>query len=88
MTAAIAILILAPVGIGIAVFLTEFCTRDLRRPIGAVVELAAGVPSVIYGIWGLFVLAPLMEHYVEPAFIGLSPCSTSCSPGRPMASAC
>ena len=70
-TAAIAILIVAPVGIGIAIFLAEICPRNLRRPTGVVVELAAAVPSVIYGAWGLFVLAPFMERHVEPLLIAL-----------------
>jgi len=66
-TSLIAILIAVPVGIGIAVFLTEFCPRTLRRPIGIAIELLAGIPSIIYGIWGLFVFAPWFQlHIQEP----------------------
>ena len=54
-----------PQAIGVAVFLTEFCPRVLRRPIGIAVELLAGVPSIVYGMWGLFVFAPLFSQVVE-----------------------
>lgn len=66
-TSAIAMLIATPVGIGVAIFLTELCPRVLRRPIGIAVELLAGIPSIIYGIWGLFVFAPwFLEHVQTP----------------------
>ena len=69
-TSIIAMVIALPVGIGIAVFLTELCPRTLRRPIGIAIELLAGIPSIIYGIWGLFVFAPLFQAYVqEPALL-------------------
>ena len=68
-TSAIAMLIAVPVGIGIAIFLTEICPRPLRRPIAIAIELLAGIPSIIYGIWGLFVFAPFMQHWVQPALI-------------------
>jgi phosphate transport system permease protein len=70
-TSAIAILIAVPIGIGIAIFLTELCPRSLRRPIGMAVELLAGIPSIIYGIWGLFVFAPFMQTAVQPFVIKL-----------------
>jgi phosphate transport system permease protein len=70
-TSAIAIIIAVPIGIGIAVFLTELCPRPLRRPIGISVELLAGIPSIIYGIWGLFVFAPFLQTTVQPFIIGL-----------------
>ncbi len=70
-TAAIAILIAVPIGIGIAVFLTELCPRPLRRPIGIAVELLAGIPSIIYGIWGLFVFAPFLQTTLQPFVIDL-----------------
>lgn len=70
-TSAIAILIAVPIGIGIAVFLTELCPRPLRRPIGIAVELLAGIPSIIYGIWGLFVFAPFLQTTVQPFVIDL-----------------
>jgi phosphate transport system permease protein len=53
------------VGIGIAIFLTELCPRALRRPIGIAIELLAGIPSIIYGIWGLFVFAPWFQTHVQ-----------------------
>jgi phosphate transport system permease protein len=70
-TAFIAMLIAIPVGIGAAIFLTELCPPILRRPIGIAIELLAGIPSIIYGIWGLFVFAPFMQEYVQPALIGV-----------------
>ncbi len=68
-TSAIAMLIALPVGVGIAVFLTELCPRMLRRPIGIAIELLAGIPSIIYGIWGLFVFAPFFQAYVQEPVI-------------------
>ncbi|MBP0614208.1 phosphate ABC transporter permease subunit PstC [Jiella mangrovi] len=68
-TSLIAMLIAVPVGLGIAIFLTETCPRPLRRPIGIAIELLAGIPSIIYGIWGLFVFAPFMQTVVQPAII-------------------
>ena len=64
-TSAIAMLIALPVGIGIAIFLTELCPRPLRRPIGIAIELLAGIPSIIYGIWGLFVFVPWFQLHVQ-----------------------
>ena len=68
-TSAIALLIAVPIGLGIAVFLTEICTPRLRRPIAIAIELLAGIPSIIYGIWGLFFLAPFLQAYVQPSLI-------------------
>ncbi len=68
-TALIALLVAAPVGVGIAIFLTELCPYILRRPIGIGVELLAGIPSIIYGIWGLFLFAPAVQTYIQPALI-------------------
>jgi phosphate transport system permease protein len=65
-TSAIAVLIAIPVSIGIALFLTEIAPRWSRGPIGVAVELLAAIPSIIYGMWGLFVFAPFMGSYVEP----------------------
>ena len=59
-TSVIAMLIAVPVGLFIALFLTELCPMWLRRPIGIAIELLAGIPSIIYGIWGLFVFAPFL----------------------------
>ena len=65
-TSVIALLIAFPVSFGIALFLTEICPVWLKRPLGTAVELLAGVPSIIYGMWGLFVFAPLFADYVQP----------------------
>ena len=70
-TSFIAMLIAVPLGLGIAVFLTELCPPVLRRPIGIAIELLAGIPSIIYGIWGLFVFAPFLQVYVQPYIIAL-----------------
>jgi phosphate transport system permease protein len=68
-TSALAMIIAVPVGIGIAIFLTEICPRPLRRPIGIAIELLAGIPSIIYGIWGLFVFAPAFQATIQPWII-------------------
>ena len=68
-TSAIAMLIAVPVGLMIAFFLTELCPPILRRPIAIAIELLAGIPSIIYGIWGLFVFAPFLQKYVQPFLI-------------------
>jgi phosphate transport system permease protein len=65
-TAIIAMLIGVPVSFGIALFLTEVAPRWLRGPVGTAIELLAGIPSIIYGMWGLFVLVPMMTRYVTP----------------------
>ncbi|MGD9766197.1 MAG: phosphate ABC transporter permease subunit PstC [Pseudolabrys sp.] len=70
-TSLIAMLIAVPVGLLIAVFLTELCPLWLRKPIGIAIELLAGIPSIIYGIWGLFVFAPFLQQTVQPALIEL-----------------
>ena len=69
-TATIAIVIALPLSFGIAVFLTETCPMSLRRPLGTAIELLAAVPSIIYGMFGLFVFAPLFAEYVQPALAG------------------
>jgi len=69
-TAAIAIVIALPLSFGIAVFLTETCPMPLRRPLGTAIELLAAVPSIIYGMFGLFVFAPLFAEYIQPAIAG------------------
>jgi phosphate transport system permease protein len=68
-TSTIAMLIGVPVSLGIAIFLTEICPERLRRTIGTAIELLAGIPSIIYGIWGLFVFAPWFQVHVQPLFI-------------------
>ncbi|MDO8810969.1 MAG: phosphate ABC transporter permease subunit PstC [Gallionella sp.] len=65
-TSAIALTIAIPVSFGIALFLTELSPRLLRRPLGIAIELLAGIPSIIYGMWGLFIFAPLFADHVEP----------------------
>ena len=70
-TSVIAMLIAVPVGLFIALFLTELCPMWLRRPIGIAIELLAGIPSIIYGIWGLFVFAPFLQQYVQPFLINV-----------------
>jgi phosphate transport system permease protein len=69
MTSLIAMLIAVPLGLLIAMFLTELCPQSLRRPIGICIELLAGIPSIIYGIWGLFVLAPFLQKNFQPGVI-------------------
>lgn len=69
MTSLIAMLVAVPIGFGIAIFLTELCPRPLRRPVGVAIELLAAVPSIIFGIWGLFVLAPILQRHVQPWLI-------------------
>lgn len=66
-TSAIALAIGVPVSFGIAVFLTEMCPVFLKRPLGTAVELLAAIPSIIYGMWGLFVFAPAFGDYIQPA---------------------
>lgn len=65
-TSFIALLIGVPVSFGIALFLTELCPTWLKRPLGIAVELLAGIPSIIYGMWGLFVFAPIFADHVQP----------------------
>ena len=68
-TSVIAMAIAIPVGLGIAIFLTELCPQWLRRPIGMAIELLAGIPSIIYGMWGFFVLGPYLADHVQPFMI-------------------
>ncbi len=65
-TTFIALLIAVPIGIGIAIFVTEVAPNFLKGPVGAAIELLAAIPSIIYGMWGLFTLAPIMANYIEP----------------------
>src|SRR5215475_11022867 len=68
-TSAIAMLVGIPVAFGVAVFITEICPIWLKRPLATMIELLAAIPSIIYGIWGLFVFAPFVQQYIQPAII-------------------
>jgi phosphate transport system permease protein len=68
-TSLIALAIAIPVSLGIAIFLTELAPAWLKRPVGIAIELLAAVPSIIFGIWGLFVLAPILQRHVQPWLI-------------------
>jgi len=70
-TSLIAMLIGVPVSFGIAMFLTELAPVWLKRPLGTAIELLAAIPSIIYGMWGLFVLAPILQSHVQPWLISL-----------------
>ena len=86
-TTVISLFIAIPVAIGIAIFVTEIAPDFLKGPIGVAIELLAAIPSIIYGMWGLFTLAPLMAKYVEPALqktIGHVPIVGMLFQGTPM----
>jgi phosphate transport system permease protein len=68
-TSVLAILLAVPVAFGVAFYLTELAPPWLRRPVGTAVELLAAIPSIIYGMWGFFVIAPVMAQVVQPAVI-------------------
>jgi len=68
-TSAIAMLVAIPLSFGISIFLTELCPAWLKRPVGTAVELLAAVPSIIFGIWGMFVFAPVLQRTVQPWLI-------------------
>jgi len=72
-SASLALLMALPVAFGVAVFLVEFCPRALRSPIGMAVELLAGIPSIVYGMWGLFVLAPWFAMNVQLPLMTIAP---------------
>ena len=69
-TSVIALVIAVPLSFGIAVFLTEMCPSILRRPLGTAIEILAAVPSIIYGMFGLFIFAPIFVQYIQPALAG------------------
>lgn len=71
MTSLIAMVIGIPVSFGIALFLTELSPRWLKRPLGTAIELLAAIPSIIYGMWGLFVLVPLVQSHLQPLLISI-----------------
>ena len=70
-TSVIALILAVPLAFGIAFYLTELAPEWLRRPVGTAIELLAAVPSIIYGMWGFFVIVPIMSQYVEPWIINL-----------------
>ena len=70
-TSLVAMLIGVPISFGIALFLTELAPGWLKRPLGTAIELLAGIPSIIYGMWGLFVLVPIFQTHVQPIIIKL-----------------
>ena len=74
LTSVVALVIAIPVSFGIAIFLTELAPGWLKRPIGTAIEMLAAIPSIIYGMWGLFVFVPFFQEYVQPTLIDvLSP---------------
>jgi phosphate transport system permease protein len=74
LTSFISLVIAIPVSFGIAIFLTELAPGWLKRPIGTAIEMLAAIPSIIYGMWGLFVFVPFFQQYVQPSLINaLSP---------------
>jgi len=86
-TTLFALLIAVPTAIGIAIFVTEISPNFLKGPIGVAIELLAAIPSIIYGMWGLFTLAPLMSRYIEPALqrsVGKLPVLEVLFQGTPM----
>ena len=86
-TALIAMLIAVPVSFGIALFLTEIAPNWMRGPVGAAIELLAGIPSIIYGMWGLFVFVPFMAEHVDPwldAHLGHMAAHRRAVPGPPL----
>ena len=68
-TSIVALVIAVPIAFGIAFFLTEIAPAWMRRPVGTAIELLAAVPSIIYGMWGFFVIVPIMSQYVQPTVI-------------------
>src|SRR5690606_25817838 len=71
LTSIIALVIAVPVSFGIAMFLTELSPTWLRRPLGTAIEMLAAIPSIIYGMWGLFIFVPVFQQYVQPGLIAV-----------------
>jgi phosphate transport system permease protein len=73
-TSLLALIIALPLALGVSVFLVEFCPRRIARPIAIAVELLAGIPSIVYGMWGLFVLAPWFATHIQmPIMMDVDP---------------
>nr|WP_252263450.1 phosphate ABC transporter permease subunit PstC [Paracidobacterium acidisoli] len=68
-TSAVSLVIAVPLAVGVAIFITEMCPKMLRGPLAFLTELLAAIPSVVYGLWGVFVLVPLLRQYVNPALM-------------------
>ncbi len=86
-TTALALIFAIPTALGIAIFVTEIAPNFLKGPIGVAIELLAAIPSIIYGMWGLFTLAPIMSKYIEPALqntLGRAPVIGILFKGTPM----
>lgn len=86
-TTTLSLMIAIPVAIGIAIFVTEVAPNFLKGPIGMAIELLAAIPSIIYGMWGLFTISPIMGNYIEPALqnsIGKLPLVGILFQGTPM----
>ena len=86
-TTFLALLIAIPTAVGVAIFVTEIAPNALKGPIGAAIELLAAVPSIIYGMWGLFTLAPIMANHIEPFLqrtVGALPVFSVLFQGTPM----
>ena len=85
-TSVMALILAVPLAFGIAFYLTELAPTWLRRPVGTAIELLAAVPSIIYGMWGFFVIVPLMSEYVQPFVIDYArrhpAAARTCSPAR------
>ncbi len=81
----LSLLLAVPLAIGVAIFLTEMCPGFLRGPLAFLTELLAAIPSIIYGLWAVFVLVPLLREYVNPVLIkclaGLASSTTTIPPG-------
>ncbi len=69
LTSVLALIFAVPLAFGVAFYLTELAPSWLRRPVGTAIELLAAVPSIIYGMWGFFVIVPIMSQYIEPTVI-------------------
>lgn len=83
----LALVIAVPLAIGLAVFLTEMCPRFLRGPLAFFTELLAAIPSVVYGLWAVFVLVPLLREHVDPVLVKLL-AGPHCSAALTMESGC
>jgi phosphate transport system permease protein len=70
-TSLVALVIAVPLAVGVAIFLTEMCPRFLRSPLSFLTELLAAIPSVVYGLWAIFILVPLLREHINPVFMAI-----------------